>query len=277
MLRQQFRELCAKRLITVADAGRDWADAGVKGRYLVGVLYGVEDYEAIKHLVASGQAYLTFADQKAGQGWFEHFGNFTVHAKDATDLAKQLAKSMQDFFANKDTNYQHYSSDDIALRDKMLAEYPALDCETQAEHFQRVAELSDNGWLAPIYVSEPGIWDRGAERVYFTDADLESGIWHYEYDSTSTHILVILDNDYSNHVKLIQQPYRDTAGYVAAGYLCSETPDDETGPTVTVTWAIIEGNEALDDESSACDWGSPLSVNHYRYGDITDRVDVDVL
>lgn len=73
-------------------------------------------------------------------------------------------------------------------------------------------------------------------------------------------------------VILAQDPYLgDNGDYRASGYLASENEDNETGPTVNVTWSALEGTEDMDDESSRCDWKKPESIVHYRLGDITKK------
>ena len=66
-------------------------------------------------------------------------------------------------------------------------------------------------------------------------------------------------------VILTQAPYLDGTNeapcFRAAGYLDSENPDDETGPTVTARW--YGGDE------ESIDWDAPDSILHYRIGDIT--------
>lgn len=74
------------------------------------------------------------------------------------------------------------------------------------------------------------------------------------------------------HVRLIQPAYNDNdcAGnpaWFAAGYLSDENEDDETGPTVTVTWASLGAAEPEDD----ADWLSPASIMHYVRGELEPR------
>lgn len=79
----------------------------------------------------------------------------------------------------------------------------------------------------------------------------------------------------SQEVILTQDAYLGDGGnYYASGYLSSENQDDETGPTVKVTWAAVEGAEEMDDESDRCDWDKPCSIWHYRLGDITTVCDI---
>jgi hypothetical protein len=75
-------------------------------------------------------------------------------------------------------------------------------------------------------------------------------------------------------VCLTQDPYIIEGGYKAVGYLDGEDRSDETCPTVTVVWALVDGWEDRDDESDCCDWGRPASVTHCRLGDITARANL---
>lgn len=71
-------------------------------------------------------------------------------------------------------------------------------------------------------------------------------------------------------VNLCQQAYMDGTNenpyYRAAGYLASENPEDETGPTVSVTWDCT--NYDAEEESDCCDWDAPESIVHYALGDL---------
>lgn len=69
-------------------------------------------------------------------------------------------------------------------------------------------------------------------------------------------------------VRLIQQAYNDNLdgapAWFASGYLSSENPEDETGPTVKVTWASLGEDEAEND----ADWANPDSIKHYSLGEL---------
>jgi hypothetical protein len=70
-------------------------------------------------------------------------------------------------------------------------------------------------------------------------------------------------------VRLIQQAYNDnaadgSAAWFAAGYLSTETAEEETGPTVKVSWASLGADEAEDD----ADWANPDSIKHYSLGEL---------
>lgn len=76
-------------------------------------------------------------------------------------------------------------------------------------------------------------------------------------------------------VVLTQDVYLgDNGDYCASGYLTTEKQDNETGPTVRVTWSAFDGAEEMDDESSRCDWANPVSIEHFRIGDITHNAAV---
>jgi hypothetical protein len=86
--------------------------------------------------------------------------------------------------------------------------------------------------------------------------------------STNKHGNVPLKNGL--HVVLTQDAYLTngadgSAVYEAAGYLSSENPDDETGPTTKVIWDSLGAEESEDD----ADWDSPSGVSHYARGDIS--------
>jgi hypothetical protein len=71
------------------------------------------------------------------------------------------------------------------------------------------------------------------------------------------------------HVRLIQQAYSDNdsngdAAWFANGYLSTEDAEDETGPTVKVTWTSLGNDEAEDD----ADWSAPKSAVHYSRGEL---------
>ncbi len=69
-------------------------------------------------------------------------------------------------------------------------------------------------------------------------------------------------------VRLVQDPYlSDNSDWVAAGYLDTEDPDDETGPTCKVSWRSLA---VFKDEESEPDWSTPSHCWHYKIGDIYD-------
>lgn len=70
-------------------------------------------------------------------------------------------------------------------------------------------------------------------------------------------------------VVLSQDAYNDnapdgSAAWFANGYLSTENPADETGPTVCVMWASLGAEESEDD----ADWDNPVSVKHYALGEL---------
>ena len=70
-------------------------------------------------------------------------------------------------------------------------------------------------------------------------------------------------------INLSQDAYCDNdsdgdAAWFASGYLSTEDPDDETGPTVNVCWMSLGADEPEDD----ADWSRPISVTHYRLGNL---------
>lgn len=69
-------------------------------------------------------------------------------------------------------------------------------------------------------------------------------------------------------VKLTQDPYLSgTSEWKASGYLTTENPDEETGPTTTVSWF---NSEVFTDEESQPDWSKPAACWHYKLGDVDD-------
>ena len=70
-------------------------------------------------------------------------------------------------------------------------------------------------------------------------------------------------------VRLVQQAYNDNhngePAWFASGYLSTETPADETGPTVKVRWASL-GAESDEDDA---DWENPEAITHDRLGKLT--------
>jgi hypothetical protein len=71
-------------------------------------------------------------------------------------------------------------------------------------------------------------------------------------------------------VQLIQQAYNanasdGSAAWFAAGYLSTETPENETGPTVKVCWTSLGADESVDDAA----WSNPDSITHYSLGALT--------
>lgn len=68
-------------------------------------------------------------------------------------------------------------------------------------------------------------------------------------------------------VRLTQSAYSGTdcngdAAWFAAGYLSTETPDEESGPTVMVCWESLGADGAENDAR----WDEPASIAHYAFG-----------
>lgn len=70
---------------------------------------------------------------------------------------------------------------------------------------------------------------------------------------------VVLAQEPCNHTNNVGKPV-----WIASGYLSTETPTEETGPTVVVTWASLGAIESEDD----ADWSTPVSVQHYSRGEL---------
>lgn len=69
-------------------------------------------------------------------------------------------------------------------------------------------------------------------------------------------------------VRLNRAPYLsgspEEPTWTATGYLVSEDPGQETGPTVCVCWESLGSEEGEDD----ADWEAPYSVYHYALGQL---------
>jgi hypothetical protein len=65
-------------------------------------------------------------------------------------------------------------------------------------------------------------------------------------------------------VRLTQQAYANDQGWEASGYLSTENEEEETGPTVRVSWDSLGAEESEDD----ADWDNPSSIYHYNRGDL---------
>lgn len=190
MNRTDFRAFCATNNLSTEDAGRDWHDAGVNGAYICAVIHDDEDFAAIKPLLDNDDAYLASAERKHGHAWFEHRGYGQIYADDAGSVAREMANQYARFLSSKD-DISYYSAEDIARRDKALAENPTFEDETEDAHFERVAEMQDDGWLAPRYVTEPGHWDANGGDLMLSDTETTTGLWSYSYDNWEQRVILI--------------------------------------------------------------------------------------
>ena len=192
MNRTDFRTFCATHNLCTEDAGRDWHDAGVNGAYICAVIHDDEDFSAIKSLLDNDDAYLASAERKQGQAWFQHRGYGKIYADDANSVGREMADQYARFLSSKD-DISYYSAEDIARRDKALTDNPALEDESEDAHFQRVAEMQDDGWLTPRYVTEPGHWACNGSNLMLSDAESTSGLWSYSYDNWEQRVILILN------------------------------------------------------------------------------------
>lgn len=194
MNRKDFKTFCATHGLSIADAGRDWRDAGVNGAYVCAVISDDQEFTAIKSLLDRGEAYLASTERKNGQDWFEHraTGYRRIYADAAGEAAQEMAEEYARFLESQD-DITWYDSDDIARRNKALSDNPAAKNESQDEHFDRVAEMQVDGWLTPLYVNEPGHWDCSSESLLLSDSEKKFGIWSYDYDNWSQHVILVLD------------------------------------------------------------------------------------
>ncbi|MDK2126242.1 hypothetical protein [Parachitinimonas caeni] len=193
MNRADFRAFCATHNLSIEDAGRDWHDAGVKGAYLCAVLRDDEDFARIKPLLDNDDAYLASAERSLGQRWFEHHGYGHIYADDAAGVARAMSEQYARLLASKD-DISHFSADDIAKRDMAFVDNPACEGESEDEHFERIVELQDDGWLVPRFVTEPGYWCCTRNSLMLSDAEVAAGLWSYSYDSWEQCVILILND-----------------------------------------------------------------------------------
>jgi hypothetical protein len=192
MNRTQFQEICNLELV---DAGSDWHDAGVRGAYFAAVIRDADDFATINTLLDPDKdLYFASAERKAGQGWYKHNGYGKLFG-DAKDIAREMAAQFARFLDSKD-NTTFYSDSDIENRKQALLDNPALEGESEADHLNRVADLQDDGWLAPQYVTEAGYWDCNSQDILLSAAQIADGIWYYDYDNWQQSVIaVVIDSD----------------------------------------------------------------------------------
>jgi hypothetical protein len=191
MNRTDFRTFCNTHNLSTEDAGRDWYDAGVNGAYICTVIHDSEDFAAVKPLLENNEAYLASAERKHGHAWFKHRGYGKIYADDANGVAREIADQYVRFLESQD-DISYYSADDIARRDQALIDNPALNNESEDAHFERVAEMQDDGWLAPRYVNEPGHWSYNSGSLILSDTATTTGLWSYGYDNWEQRVILIL-------------------------------------------------------------------------------------
>lgn len=191
MNREQFRKFAHIHGLELADAGRDWHDAGYNGAYLVAVITNKEELEQALRLVSNEQAYLASGEIKAGQQWYYHNGGSSFYGDDAhQDMAERFIR-----FLSESGNFSYYSEEDIAERDKALATSPAEEDEDEDDHLQRVADASSQGWLCPLYVDKAGYWMPNGEELMLSDEDMSNGVYSYRYDNWREDMLLVLKED----------------------------------------------------------------------------------
>lgn len=190
MTRTDFLAFCEAHDLSIVEAGRDWHDAQVKGAYLCAEINNAEDFLAIKPLLDDDSAYLASAKRTQGQHWFEHRGHGRIYAVGADSLTVQMAEEYADFLGAID-DIIYYRAEDLVVRDKALAHHHRLEDESQDAHFQRVSEMQDDGWLAPLYVTEPGHWDYNSKKLLLSDSQRAAGIWSYSFDNFEQRLLLV--------------------------------------------------------------------------------------
>lgn len=191
MNRDSFREFCKVRRLAVHDAGKDWHDASVRSDYLCAVIQDATDFSAIKPLLDDGSAIIASAKRYSGQNWFEYRG-FDQISGDNLTVAAAIAKQYVEFLDGKD-NISHYTVEDIAFRDRVTSEHPRLEGESETEHFRRLSDMQDDGYLVPSYVQEAGFYNVSDEELLMSDREREEGIWQYRYDNWICQAVAILE------------------------------------------------------------------------------------
>lgn len=194
MNRTDFRAFCANHDLSTEDAGRDWHDAGFNCAYICAVIQDAEDFATVKPLLDNKDAYLASAERKQGQAWFEHSGYGQIYANNANGVVREMADQYACFLDSKD-DIIYFKADDIACRDKALADNPMLEEESEDAHFQRVAEMQDDGWLAPRYVTEPGYWYCNSNNLLLSAAEITTGLWSYSYDNWEQRVILVLNEE----------------------------------------------------------------------------------
>ena len=188
MNRTDFRAFCVTNNISAEYAGHDWHD----GAYICAVIHDDEDFTAVKPLLDNNDAYLASSERKHGHAWFEHRGYGHIYADNANGVAREMADQYARFLSSKD-DISYYSADDIARRDQAFVDNPVLEDESEDAHFQRVAEMQDDGWLAPRHVTEPGYWDCNGGNVMLSDSEISTGVWSYSYDNWEQRVILVLN------------------------------------------------------------------------------------
>lgn len=195
MNRTEFRAFCANHKLSIEDAGRDWHDAGVNGAYLCAII-NEEDFPAIKPLLESEEAYLVSAKRVAGQNWFYHSGHAKIFAEEQSHVSKDMTSQYVRWLESKDS-ISHYGEEDLAERDKALADFPAFENEPAKAHYDRVYDLlieqNDTYLSAPRYVTEPGYWDNNHEKLMLSDAEETAGIFGFTDDNWEMRAILVLN------------------------------------------------------------------------------------
>jgi hypothetical protein len=168
------------------------------------------------------------------------------------------AGALIDFGAESDYNCG-FASMQHQIANHDLADWQSMWCDNDQAPMFTDWSIDRDGILI-IPQGKAALLDVCGGAVYHRITDQAS------FDSWRRHL------NYS--VRLIQEPYLCGDMYTASGYLSVERASEESGPTVTVCWEITGGDPKDNDESNACDWDCPASVEHYAIGDITDTASV---
>lgn len=191
MNRNEFNAFCNENEFAVEDAGRDWYDAGVAGRYSCAVIRDEEDFAKIKSLLDNDDIYLATAKQKDGQCFFEC--GCKLYANSADDISKAMTKDYISFLDSK-SDIHHYSAQAISERDQALAlaKVPKQANESEEEYERRIDEIMDG--VISEWVTEPGYWSCD-EELLFSDSEIKSGIWQYGSDNWIECVIMVLYED----------------------------------------------------------------------------------
>lgn len=199
MKRSEFRKFCTEKNLVFETANTAWHNGALYERYLGAIINCAEDFEKVKYLIDSEQAFLSLAQRLGGQRWFKYKASENVYARELKLIQRIIADEFAGFLADE-PNVIYYRSEDIERREKWLADNPRLDSEDTVTHFCRVVELVENndneyGWIPGIYVTEPGYWHCFDENLIFSEKDWGNGIWHFKYDNWECGLILILDEN----------------------------------------------------------------------------------
>lgn len=183
MNRSDFLDFCAANDLTV----------GENGEYVYAVIRGEDCFAAAQHLLESEDAWLVSAERKDGAWAF----SINDHGRIYEDQAKDVAAAMADEYArvlDETDNVTYVSAESLALRDRLMEENPAMEGEDEDEYLRRLEDLAKHEWVFTREINEAGFWDADYNLIV-SAADLDAGIWSYDYDNWEQKVLLVLDPD----------------------------------------------------------------------------------